>query len=190
MRVKGIISWLTWFQYLAIQVESFIPEKEDHGTEGWISVQGCNVLCPRMWKALGLYRGQWLTRSRYLLKGARPHKWNPTLLLPLPANHKHKPRLVQNIRRYKRSAKTQFLLFFLLSRNPGYYEDTRGGVRYGLVGDSEVNIIIVNIKLEYIEVIYIILRSAVVLIFFDPKGQMTDSEMSADNKDPPTSFPF
>jgi hypothetical protein len=63
-------------------------------------------------------------------------------------------------------------------------------VRYGLVGDSEVIIIIVNIKLEYIEVIYIILRSAVVLIFFDPKEQMTDSEMSADNKDPSSSFPF
>jgi hypothetical protein len=34
MRVKGIITWLTWFQYLAIQVESLVPEKEDHGTEG------------------------------------------------------------------------------------------------------------------------------------------------------------
>jgi hypothetical protein len=63
-------------------------------------------------------------------------------------------------------------------------------VRYGLTGDSEVIIVIVSIKLECIEVIYIILRSGVVLIVFDPKEQMTDSKMSADNKDPPTSFPF
>jgi hypothetical protein len=63
-------------------------------------------------------------------------------------------------------------------------------VPYGLTGDSEVIIVIVNIKLECIEVIYIILRSGVVLIVFDPKEQMTDSKMSADNKDPPTSFPF
>jgi hypothetical protein len=63
-------------------------------------------------------------------------------------------------------------------------------VRYGLAGDSEVIIIIVNIKLECIEVIHIILRSGVVLIFFDPKEQMTDSKMSADNEDPPSSFPF
>ena len=61
---------------------------------------------------------------------------------------------------------------------------------YGLVGDSEVIIIIVNIELECIEVVYIMLRSGVVLIFFDPKEQMTDSLMSADNKDPPSSFPF
>jgi hypothetical protein len=63
-------------------------------------------------------------------------------------------------------------------------------VRYGLTGDSEVIIVIVSMKLECIEVIYIILRSGVVLIAFDPKEQITDSKMSADNKHPPTSFPF
>jgi len=51
-----------------------------------------------------------------------------------------------------------------------------------------VIITIVNFKLECIKVICIVLMNRVVLVFLDPNEQMTDSEISAGNKNPPHSF--
>jgi hypothetical protein len=53
-----------------------------------------------------------------------------------------------------------------------------------------VIIIIVNFKLKCTKVICIVLMNGVVLVFLDPNEQMTDSEISADNKNPPRSFLF
>jgi hypothetical protein len=51
-----------------------------------------------------------------------------------------------------------------------------------------VIVIIVNFKLECTKVICIVLMNGVVLGLLDPNEQMTDSEISADNKNPPHSF--